>query len=86
MNIILTIIVTSSFTWFILYLSFYSPKAQVNRLWKRVFRNSKEIGISRSDEVKIILRGQNKRIGNLINSILDCHIRTDRSFNKENKY
>ena len=62
-------------TWFILDDYYYSPKAQIKRLWKRVYKISSLMNNS-SYSIDTFEREKNKT-GKLINSLLDYNFNSE---------
>lgn len=86
-------------TWLVLDITFYSPKYQIKRLWKEVFRNAEEEEkITKKSEGKdlfayegifSLFKSRSDRAGKLINALLDYHFpdtMENQEYLEENKY
>ena len=85
----------SLITWFILEENYYTPKAQIKRLWKRIHRITASLPKSYFDTDSSIpsyvyspwLEKRNQ-IGKVINSLLDYYFdkEEDKEYIKNNRY
>ncbi|KKS37971.1 MAG: hypothetical protein A3G49_01290 [Candidatus Sungbacteria bacterium RIFCSPLOWO2_12_FULL_41_11] len=83
MSISLLIILIVVITWGLLHFFVYGHKAQINRLWKEIFRYAHEtaklknindeLGSIATSDALHILQIRANRTGKLINALLDYH-------------
>ncbi len=93
-RIIFLVIVVSLMTWLILDNYYYSPKAQIKRLWKRVHKFSEFISVLEESNLPSYTsdstKAEKRKLGRLINSLLDCHFdkekEEDVNYIKDYKY
>jgi len=92
MQIIFLILLISLATWSIVYEFFYSPKAQIKKLWGEIFNISfkiaeqKKLNYDSNPLVNIYENVINKKKA-MINALLDYYFNTeeDEEYVKENK-
>ena len=78
MNIIFTVVITITLTWWLLHEYIYSPKAQIKRLWKEIFEISETIAAFKKHEDVAPMdlsefESQVKKRENVISALLSHH-------------
>jgi len=79
MSILLLVIITAVVTWSLLHALVYGHKAQINRLWKEIFRYAHEtakwnkMGGTATGDFLHICKTKANRAGKLVNALLDYH-------------
>jgi len=94
MKILIIVIWTALLTWWLLHTFVYSHQAKIKRLWEEIFRLSRVIKKWEMQDDSVAeyvigmvsrINAKKKRIGNLINAILDYHY-TDTKNEYEQQY